>query len=76
MFQDTCISFWFMYSINREFVYPKIIDSYMPFWQNHGMHTTIFPLVLFELITTRHKVPPVMVSLKIFIGFIFLYAIV
>lgn len=76
MFQYINISFWFLFNVNREFVYPKLIDTYVPFWYNHGMHTIIVPLLLFELITTRHEFPPVMVSFKILVRFIFVYAVV
>lgn len=76
MFQFVCIAFWLMYAYDREIVYPKIIDTYIPFWQNHGMHTTILPLVLFELFSTRHKFPSVSASLTIFVAFGLLYGIV
>lgn len=65
-----------MYAYDREIVYPELIDAYIPKWQNHGMHTVILPLTLCELMTTRHKFPPVSVSLKLFLGFGLFYAIV
>ncbi|XP_025409637.1 androgen-induced gene 1 protein-like isoform X3 [Sipha flava] len=71
-----CVTFWLMYAYDREIVYPKIIDSYIPYWQNHGMHTTILPLILAELFTTRHKFPSVSASLVLYLGFGLCYAIV
>lgn len=65
-----------MYAYDREIVYSEIIDSYIPFWQNHGMHTVILPLLLFELITTRHKFPPVSTSFVLYVGFTLCYALV
>lgn len=76
MFQFVCITFWLMFTIDREMVYPKIIDTYIPFWQNHGMHTTILPLVLLELFTTRHKFPSISTSLTILVAFGSLYTFV
>lgn len=74
--QFVCVSFWLMYAYDREIVYPKIIDNYIPFWQNHGMHTTILPLILGELFTTRHKFPSVSASFVLYFGFGLSYAIV
>lgn len=65
-----------MFAYDREIVYPKLIDSYIPFWQNHGMHTIILPLILAELFTTRHKFPAVKTSLMIFSTFATCYALV
>ncbi|KAL4084533.1 hypothetical protein QTP88_027483 [Uroleucon formosanum] len=71
-----CVSFWVMYTYDREIVYPKVVDSYIPFWQNHGMHTIILPLTLAELFTTRHNFPSVTASLVILSGFSICYALV
>lgn len=76
MLQFVSITFWMMFAYDREIVYPKAIDNYIPFWQNHAMHTTILPLILCELITTRHKFPSVTTSLKIFLVFQTCYALV
>ncbi|KAL2307982.1 hypothetical protein Nmel_000976, partial [Mimus melanotis] len=32
-----CISFWTLYTYNRELVYPKSLDGVIPFWLNHAM---------------------------------------
>ncbi|XP_025191440.1 androgen-dependent TFPI-regulating protein-like [Melanaphis sacchari] len=71
-----CATFWVMYAYDREIIYPKIVDSYIPYWQNHGMHTTILPLILAELFTTRHKFPSITASMVIFLGFGVCYAVV
>lgn len=36
-FQFVCISFWTLYSYNRELVYPKSLDGVIPLWLNHAM---------------------------------------
>ncbi|XP_078541914.1 androgen-dependent TFPI-regulating protein [Lissotriton helveticus] len=51
-------SFWGLYSYNRELVYPKGIDEFIPLWLNHAMHTAIFPLTLLETFATPHHYPP------------------
>ncbi|XP_015377349.1 PREDICTED: androgen-induced gene 1 protein-like, partial [Diuraphis noxia] len=71
-----CVTFWLMYAYDREVVYPKVVDSYIPSWQNHGMHTIILPLILAELFTTRHKFPSATASLTIFLAFVISYGLV
>ncbi|XP_001951281.1 androgen-dependent TFPI-regulating protein-like isoform X1 [Acyrthosiphon pisum] len=71
-----CVTFWAMYAYDREVIYPKIVDNYIPYWQNHGMHTIILPLLLAELFTTRHKFPSVTASMSIFLGFGICYGLV
>lgn len=76
VFQFVSVTFWVMFAYDREIVYPEIVDSYIPFWQNHGMHTTILVLILFEFFTTRHKFPPVSTSFVLYLGFVLCYAFV
>ncbi|KAL4646377.1 androgen-dependent TFPI-regulating protein-like isoform X1 [Arapaima gigas] len=52
-----CISFWTIYSFDRELVYPKFLDSIIPLWLNHAMHTAIVPLLLIELYLQPHRYP-------------------
>ncbi|XP_056405051.1 androgen-dependent TFPI-regulating protein-like [Hyla sarda] len=50
-------SFWSLYFYDRELVYPKDLDSIIPHWLNHAMHTAILPLVLIELLACSHHYP-------------------
>ncbi|XP_071661641.1 androgen-dependent TFPI-regulating protein isoform X3 [Patagioenas fasciata] len=34
------ISFWILYTYNRELVYPKSLDGVIPLWLNHAMDTS------------------------------------
>ncbi|XP_050424840.1 androgen-dependent TFPI-regulating protein-like [Adelges cooleyi] len=70
------VTFWTMYGIDREIVYPKLIDDVIPYWQNHGMHTVILPFVFAEVMTTKHRFLPVKVLATILISFELLYGIV
>ncbi|XP_030304176.1 androgen-induced gene 1 protein isoform X2 [Calypte anna] len=49
--------FWSIYMYDRELVYPKVLDNFIPAWLNHGMHTTVLPFVLIEMRTTHHQYP-------------------
>lgn len=50
-------TFWSLYLYDRELVYPKLLDNFIPQWLNHGMHTTVLPFIIIEMRTTRHKYP-------------------
>ncbi|XP_042318329.1 androgen-induced gene 1 protein isoform X1 [Sceloporus undulatus] len=49
--------FWSLYIYDRELVYPKLLDNFIPPWLNHGMHTTVLPFILIEMRTTHHEYP-------------------
>ncbi|XP_077207180.1 androgen-induced gene 1 protein isoform X2 [Paroedura picta] len=49
--------FWSVYIYDRELVYPKLLDNFIPPWLNHGMHTTVLPFILIEMRTTHHEYP-------------------
>ncbi|XP_014284596.1 androgen-dependent TFPI-regulating protein [Halyomorpha halys] len=51
------ISFWSLYAIDRELVYPSWIDKVIPVWMNHALHTfnSVFPLI--DLVFSNHKFP-------------------
>ncbi|XP_049319126.1 androgen dependent TFPI regulating protein 1 [Astyanax mexicanus] len=51
------ISFWALYTIDRELVYPKYLDELIPIWLNHAMHTVILPLVLIQMYIQHHRHP-------------------
>ncbi|KAJ1201681.1 hypothetical protein NDU88_005487, partial [Pleurodeles waltl] len=51
-------SFWGLYTYNRELVYPKGIDEFIPLWLNHAMHTAILPLTLLESFAIPHHYLP------------------
>lgn len=50
-------SFWSIYSYDRELVYPLVLDSFIPQWLNHAMHTYVLPLLLIELVACSHQYP-------------------
>ncbi|KFV58761.1 Androgen-dependent TFPI-regulating protein, partial [Gavia stellata] len=67
------ISFWTLYTYNRELVYPKSLDGVIPFWLNHAMHTAVLPFAVLEILATPHRYPAKKKAL-ILLGFVaFLY---
>ncbi|XP_010849800.1 PREDICTED: androgen-induced gene 1 protein [Bison bison bison] len=49
--------FWIIYAYDREMIYPKLLDNFIPGWLNHGMHTTVLPFILIEMRTSHHTYP-------------------
>lgn len=49
--------FWGLYAIDRELVFPKILDSYFPQWLNHVMHTNIVVFSVIELVSSFRSYP-------------------
>ncbi|KAK4016666.1 androgen-induced gene 1 protein [Daphnia magna] len=43
-------TFWVLWAIDRELVFPVALDAFFPGWLNHIMHTSIVPLDFIELI--------------------------
>ncbi|KAG8566920.1 hypothetical protein GDO81_013418 [Engystomops pustulosus] len=60
-----CASFWSIYAYDRELVYPKELDSFIPQWLNHAMHCFVLDwrsISLFSIfflpLFAEHHVPP------------------
>lgn len=51
------VSFWTLYTYDRELVYPKMLDEIIPVWLNHAMHTFIMPLLLLQMFLQHHRYP-------------------
>jgi len=51
------ISFWSLYSVDRNFVFPKKLDEFYPVWANHMLHTTCMVSQLIEMNTSFHAYP-------------------
>ncbi|XP_042565864.1 androgen-induced gene 1 protein isoform X2 [Clupea harengus] len=49
--------FWILYLYDRDLIYPRLLDNFIPQWLNHGMHTTVLPFIIIEMRTTRHQYP-------------------
>lgn len=49
--------FWILYAIDRELIFPKVLDAVFPVWLNHVSHTMILPVLLVETYILRHRHP-------------------
>lgn len=49
--------FWSIYAIDRNLVYPEILDTVVPVYINHLWHTTILLWVIFEIYLFHHHFP-------------------
>jgi hypothetical protein len=68
------ISFWLIYAIDRELIYPSRLDSIIPIWLNHVMQTLPLIACLIEMALVNHKYPRFIkgVLLSIMIGIAYL----
>ena len=51
------IVFWGLWAVDRELIFPKVLDQYFPAILNHCMHTTVFPLLLGQILLVKHNFP-------------------
>uniref|UniRef100_A0A2K5WPU0 Androgen dependent TFPI regulating protein n=1 Tax=Macaca fascicularis TaxID=9541 RepID=A0A2K5WPU0_MACFA len=51
------LAFWILFLYNRDLIYPKVLDTVIPAWLNHAMHTFIFPITLVEVVLGPHSYP-------------------
>uniref|UniRef100_A0A1B0EZ65 Uncharacterized protein n=1 Tax=Phlebotomus papatasi TaxID=29031 RepID=A0A1B0EZ65_PHLPP len=50
-------TFWSLMFIDRELVFPKAFDAFVPSWLNHIMHTNILICIVIELFMSFRKYP-------------------
>ncbi|XP_053961023.1 androgen-induced gene 1 protein isoform X1 [Anastrepha ludens] len=51
------ITFWSLYAIDRELVFPRVLDAVFPSWLNHVLHTNIVVFIILELFTSFRAYP-------------------
>ncbi|XP_071111046.1 androgen-induced gene 1 protein-like isoform X2 [Haliotis cracherodii] len=51
------VTFWAIYAVDRELVFPKALDQFIPPWLNHVMHTFILPILLLDKYLNYHHLP-------------------
>lgn len=69
------LTFWALFTVNRELVFPKILDKYFPVWLNHVMHTNIMIFILIEMIMNFRAYPKRKVGISILGVFMLCYLI-
>ena len=67
--QFVSIMFWGIYAIDREVIYPAVLDNTIPFHLNHLWHTTIILCVFAELVIVFHRYPSNMVAALITLAY-------
>ncbi|XP_019856443.1 PREDICTED: androgen-dependent TFPI-regulating protein-like [Amphimedon queenslandica] len=56
------IFFWVLYAMDRQLIYPKVMDEYFPVAINMCWHVVLFPVVLLEVAIVQHRYPSHLVS--------------
>jgi len=51
------IVFWGIWAIDRNLIFPTVMDQYLPPWINHSLHTMTSIIVLLEMYLCFHKYP-------------------
>ncbi|KAL5281642.1 hypothetical protein ACFFRR_005161 [Megaselia abdita] len=51
------ISFWGLYAVDRELVFPRVLDAVFPVWLNHVVHTNVMVFMLLELFISFRQYP-------------------
>ncbi|BFZ21243.1 hypothetical protein BsWGS_24282 [Bradybaena similaris] len=51
------VTFWLLYAVDRELVFPKRLDAIIPLWLNHVLHTTVMPFLLLDKFLIYHHHP-------------------
>ncbi|GFY45472.1 androgen-induced gene 1 protein [Trichonephila inaurata madagascariensis] len=67
--------FWGLYAIDRELIFPKVLETIFPAWLNHVSHTVILPVLLIETYVVKHRHPRRQEGLKYAAAFGLIYMI-
>ncbi|XP_022220395.1 androgen-induced gene 1 protein [Drosophila obscura] len=51
------LTFWTLYAINKDAIYPGLLELIYPVWLNQTMHTFVVVYALVELCVTQHRYP-------------------
>ncbi|XP_076653595.1 androgen-dependent TFPI-regulating protein isoform X2 [Halictus rubicundus] len=67
--------FWTLMFIDRELVFPKVLDPYFPWWLNHLMHSMVLVSTVIEMIIAPRQYPRRLTGLSTTVIFDFIYLI-
>ena len=59
---SVCFTFWSIYAVDREMIYPEELDKYIPKLCNHIMHTSVVIYQIFEALFVHHELPSIKTS--------------
>ena len=71
----TTISFWLIYSVNRNLIWPVFLDQFYPLWVNHLVHTSCLISQIIEMLTVYHIYPSTKTGVRTTIGFFLCYLV-
>jgi hypothetical protein len=54
---NVAVVFWSLYAIDRELVFPSVMDPIYPWWLNQILHTNVFTFMVVELFLHHHVYP-------------------
>ena len=66
-------SFWAIYGVNRELIWPSFLDKIYPLWVNHMVHTTCMLSQVIEMTMVFHVFPTNKTGMTTTIGFYLTY---
>ncbi|KAK4874137.1 hypothetical protein RN001_013497 [Aquatica leii] len=69
------VTFWGIYAIDRELVFPKALDAFFPTWLNHVMHTNIMIFTLLQMYLSYHAYPSRKTCITILSTFMICYLV-
>lgn len=59
---DVCVMFWAICAVNKPLLFPNEMNNWIPDWYNHAVHTNPIVLTLFDMATTKHRLPKLIES--------------
>jgi hypothetical protein len=54
---NVAITFWGLYAVDRELVFPRVLDTFFPNWLNHVLHTNIAIFIMLEMCVSFRRYP-------------------
>jgi len=66
-------TFWPIYAIDRNIIFPEILDKYFPWYINHLWHTAVLLWALCEIYLVNHQFPSTLVAFITILLFSTLY---
>lgn len=69
------ITFWAVYAVDRELIFPKSIEAWYPNWLNHITHSAMLPAAIGELLLQRHQLARRLVGMSTMLFFIGAYLV-
>lgn len=51
------VIFWGLWIVDRELIYPSVLDEIIPQWMNHAWHTFVLPFIVIENFIVFHQYP-------------------